>query len=64
MIGVAPGIKQELIECYFDSQDLGVISVTLPEQGKAVVKLTGLKGQPTVPLKLLSHSVSVWSISS
>ena len=45
MTGFGPDTKKALIECYFDAQELEVVSVSLSEQGKAVVKLTGLKGQ-------------------
>ena len=48
MSGFGPAVTPDLIECYFDSQELDVLGVSPPDKGKAVVELSGLKGNTII----------------
>ena len=42
--GLGPDVTKELLEWYFDAQETEVVNISPPEEGRATVELSNIKG--------------------
>ena len=61
MTGLEPDITRELIGGYFEAQNIGIVSVSVPEDGQAIVELKSDKGTQPGTVRGFGYSFKVYS---